>query len=129
MPRRSTSLSNVAGSAITREIDSKYDVIKEVSLHLDEIAEILDMDLATLLAELQEVADFEGLTVISGEDAGWDAVNKILTVPTVKGEPGSNGYNGLTPLYEFTYNSTTGNLEYSLVGYADEHSSELAVKE
>ena len=39
----------------------------------------------------------------------------------VDGIHGVDGNNGLTPLYEFTYNETTGNLEYNLIGYTDEN--------
>jgi len=114
MPRRSTSLSNVAGSAITREIDSKYDVIKEVSQHLDEIAQILEMDLTTLLAELQEAANFEGLTVEAGETAEWDAVNKVITVPTIAGEDGTDGEDGkdLT-VSGISYNASSGEFTWT----------------
>ncbi len=120
---RASSLANNP-LAVTRELDGRYDVVLEVSEHLDEIAEILAMDLDTLLAELQEAADFSGLTVVPGVIAGWDSVNKILTVPTVegargaRGERGERGFDGKTPLYGFTYNSATGNLEYTLTGYA-----------
>lgn len=117
MGMRASSLANNP-LAVTRELDGRYDVVLEVSEHLDEIAEILAMDLDTLLAELQEAADFSGLTVVPGVIAGWDSVNKILTVPTVEGARGERGFDGKTPLYGFTYNSATGNLEYTLTGYA-----------
>ena len=104
--------------AVNREIDSAYDAVLEVRDNLDKINEVVNLDLASLLVELQDAADFRGLTVVPGEVASWDSVNKVLTVPTVEGARGERGFDGKTPLYEFTYNSTTGNLEYILTGYA-----------
>jgi hypothetical protein len=93
MGRRSTSLNNYTGTAITREIDSKYDVIKEVSGYLGSIEAIAEEDIAGLIAALNEAKDFSGITVVSGETAGWDPVGKVLTV--VKGIDGVDGADGL----------------------------------
>lgn len=94
MPRRSTSLSNLAGSAITREIDSKYDVIKEVRENLVMLEELNSTDFNTLISELETAQDFTGITVVGGTVASWDAVTKTLTVPTVKGDTGATGAQG-----------------------------------
>jgi hypothetical protein len=93
MGRRSTSLNNYTGTAITREIDSKYDVIKEVSGYLGSIEAIAQEDIAGLIAALDEAKDFSGITVVSGEIAGWDPVGKVLTV--VKGDDGVDGLDGV----------------------------------
>jgi hypothetical protein len=92
MGRRSTSLNNYTGTAITREIDSKYDVIKEVSGYLGSIEDLAQEDIAGLITALNEAKDFSGITVVSGETAGWDPVGKVLTV--VKGDDGVDGVDG-----------------------------------
>lgn len=94
MPRGST-LSNVVGTAITREIDSKYDVIKEVSEHLATLETVATEDLDALTAALNEAKDFTGITVVSGDPANWDAVTKTLTVPTLQGPKGDTGSQGI----------------------------------
>lgn len=56
---------------------------------------------------------------------GWDNVdgNKYLDFYITAGEQGIqgingvNGQNGKTPIYDFSYNESSGELEYSLVGY------------
>ena len=94
MPRRSTSLSNSAGSAIAREVESKYDVIKEVKDNLDIIEIVSNADIELLIKELENVQDFTGITVVSGAVANWDAITKTLTVPTIKGDKGEIGLTG-----------------------------------
>lgn len=91
---RSTTLLNVGASAIEREIGSKYDVVKAVSEHLIEIEQLAAEDIDALIVSLNEAKDFTGITVVGGTVAGWDAVNKILTVPTVKGDTGEQGPQG-----------------------------------
>lgn len=91
---RSTTLLNVGASAIEREIGSKYDVVKAVSEYLIEIEQLATEDIGALIASLNEAKDFTGITVIGGTTAGWDAVNKVLTVPTVKGDKGDTGIQG-----------------------------------
>ena len=91
---RSTTLLNVGASAIEREIGSKYDVVKAVSEYLIEIEQLAAEDIGALIASLNEAKDFTGITVIGGTTAGWDAVNKVLTVPTVKGDTGEQGPQG-----------------------------------
>ena len=94
MSRRGTSLSNLSGTAIAREIDSKYDVIKEVSNYLVEIEAVATEDLAALTQALNDAKDFTGITVVTGPTASWDAVNKILTVTVEKGDKGDTGATG-----------------------------------
>jgi hypothetical protein len=89
---RSTTLLNVGASAIEREIGSKYDVVKAVSEYLAEIEQLAAEDIGALIASLNEAKDFTGITVVGGVTAGWDAVNKILTVPTVKVIPVNRDY-------------------------------------
>lgn len=95
MSRRSSTLQSDTAVATIRELDSRYDVIKQVSEHLDEIALILDIDVDALLLELQDAQDFTGITVVTGPSAAWDPVNKIITVPTVKGDTGDTGPAGV----------------------------------
>ena len=94
MSRRATSLSNLVSTTLTREIDSKYDVIKAVSEALDAIEIVANEDLDALIAALNEATDFEGITVQSGAVASWDPITKVLTVPTVKGDKGDTGEQG-----------------------------------
>ena len=78
--------------AINREIDSRYDAVIAVRDKLPEIELVAGMDLDTLIAELENAQDFTGITVVSGTEVAWDAVNKVLTVP--RGKQGVKGDNG-----------------------------------
>lgn len=91
---RSTTLLNVGASAIEREIGSKYDVVKAVSEKLVEIEAVAGINVEELLTELQDAQDFGGISVVTGEVAGWDPVTKVITVPTVKGDKGDKGNTG-----------------------------------
>lgn len=91
---RSTTLLNVGASAIERELGSKYDVVKAVSEKLVEIEAVAGINVEELLAELQDAQDFSGISVVTGEVAGWDPVTKVITVPTVKGDKGDKGNTG-----------------------------------
>lgn len=125
MPRRATSLTNIADLAISREIDSKYDVVKAVSLKLDDIELVANTDMTALLNSLNEALDFGGITVVSGAVAGWDPVTKVLTVPTLQGEQGIqgpagqdgvdgvDGIDGQTPQIQFNVD-VDGNLQYEV---------------
>lgn len=50
-----TSLSNIADLAISREIDSKYDVVKQVAAKLPEIEQIAGEDIDGLITSLNEI--------------------------------------------------------------------------
>lgn len=91
MSRRGTSLSNLGGTAVAREINSKYDVIKEVSNYLVEIEAVATEDLAALTQALNDAKDFTGITVVMGETPSWDPVGKVLTVTAEKGDKGDTG--------------------------------------
>ena len=95
MPTRSSSLLNNSAVGIEREIGSQYDVIKEVSLHLDSIEAVASEDLQALTNALNEAKDFTGISVVAGVVAAWDPVNKVITVPTVKGDTGEAGSDGV----------------------------------
>lgn len=86
--------------AINREIDSRYDAVIAVRDRLPEIELVAGMDIDALIAELENAQDFTGITVISGAEVVWDAVNKVLTIPRgekgVKGDKGLQGPIGLT---------------------------------
>lgn len=122
MPRRSTSLNNITGTAITREIDSKYDVVKSVSNYLVEIETLANEDIDALIAALNEAKDFTGITVVTGSPASWDAITKVLTVPQGDtgdtGATGADGEDGLAPVMEFSMDGS-GNLQYEVVAYED----------
>ena len=114
---RSTTLSNKTSLAIDREIESRYDAVVEVSKHLDTIDILAATDLQAAIDSLNEAKDFTGITVVSGDVASWDAVNKVLTVTTEKGETGSNGRGivsidlttiaGVEKTYTITYTDST----------------------
>ena len=91
---RSSTLNNCTASAIYREIGSKYDLVKFVAEHMAAIEEVANDDIDALIAALNEAKDFTGITVVGGTVPGWDAVNKVLTVPTVKGDKGNKGDKG-----------------------------------
>lgn len=91
---RASTLNNNTASAIYREIGSKYDLVKFVAEHMAAIEEVASDDIDALIASLNEAKDFTGITVRSGSSPSWDAVNKILTVPTVKGDKGDKGDKG-----------------------------------
>jgi hypothetical protein len=77
--RRSSTLNNYTSSAIIEQIDSKYDIVKEVRDNLDMIravsetdyteaiarAEELILEIEDLTAALEEAQDFSGISVVS----------------------------------------------------------------
>ena len=90
--RASTLGNNVL--AINREIDSRYDAVMAVKDKLPEIELVAGMDLDTLITELENAQDFTGITVVVGDVANWDPINKVLTVPVEKGDKGDQGVQG-----------------------------------
>lgn len=119
MPRRATTLNNNARLDITREIESKFDYVRTVAENIDAIQALAGVDSQTLLSLLNEATNFTGLTVVSGEEAGWNPATKVLTVPTVQGPTGltgpagNNGRNGLTPEIEFSLDQN-GDIVYNI---------------
>lgn len=104
MSRRSSSLANYTGTAIAREIDSKYDVIKTVSNYLDDIEIVAQTDIDGLIAQLESAQDFTGISVDAVEVTdeteakaviNWDPITKLLTVPAIKGTAGTDGVDGV----------------------------------
>ena len=91
--RASTLGNNVL--AINREIDSRYDAVVAVRDKLPEIELVAGMDITGLIQELENAQDFTGITVVVGDSANWDPVNKILTVPVEKGDKGDKGDQGI----------------------------------
>src|SRR5574344_365524 len=95
--RASTLGNNVL--AINREIDSRYDAVIAVRNKLPEIEIVAGTDFDGIIRELENAQDFTGITVVSGTEVAWDAVNKVLTVPRgeqgVKGDKGDQGDIGL----------------------------------
>ena len=97
---RASTLQNTNLLAVNRAIGSKYDAVIAVRDKLPEIELVAGMDLDALIAELENAQDFTGITVVSGTEVAWDAINKVLTVPRgekgVKGDKGAQGPIGLT---------------------------------
>lgn len=91
---RASTLNNGTASALYREIGSRYDLVKFVAEHMAAIEEVANEDIDALIAALNEAKDFTGITVVGGTVPSWDAVNKVLTVPTVKGDKGAKGDKG-----------------------------------
>lgn len=96
MSTRGSSLQNNTAIAQIRLIDSRYDVIKEVSEHLLEIEQLAAEDIGALIDSLNEAKDFTGITVVAGTVASFDPETKIITVPTLKGDTGDTGAMGPT---------------------------------
>lgn len=94
MSTRASTLQNNTAVAQIRLIDSRYDVIKAVSEHLVGIEAINAIDIPALLAQLEALQNFTGITVVVGDVASFDPVTKVLTVPTVKGDTGEQGIQG-----------------------------------
>lgn len=90
--RASTLGNNVL--AINREIDSRYDAVIAVKDKLPEIELVAGMDIDDLISELENAQDFTGITVVVGDVANWDPINKVLTVPVEKGDKGDQGVQG-----------------------------------
>ena len=95
------------------EIYSNIDDVELVSTNMDSVLSVAeridngDMDILVSLPDL----------VVETGDEGTEATyaNGVLTIP--RGVKGDTGTDGMTPQYEFVYNSDTGNLEYNLTGY------------
>jgi hypothetical protein len=82
MSTRSSSLSASPGTAISREIDSKYDVIKEVSLHLVELDIVAAIDLEQFDLDVDQVAADLVLTNQDTIDTAADVVTTNADVAT-----------------------------------------------
>lgn len=119
MPRRSTTLTAAGTVDITRDINSRYDTVKEVADNIDAIVALAGVDSQELLSLLEEATNFTGLTVVSGTPTGWNPATKVLTIETVQGikgdtgSPGIDGNNGLTPYFTFEIDNE-GNLTYDV---------------
>lgn len=123
MALRASSLQSTNTLAINREIGSQYDVVLEVSKHLVEIDTLVNEDINGLINSLNEAKDFTGITVVTGETPSWDAVNKVLTVTTEKGDTGADG-RGIADI-ELT--STVGLTKTYTINYTDATSSTFTV--
>ena len=91
MVKRASSFSSNTTTAIDRLVDGRYAVIKEVSEHLDTFDILVATDIAQLASDIADAVDFSGITVTtlsSTSLASWDSINKILSVPTTKGDTG-----------------------------------------
>jgi hypothetical protein len=63
----------------------------------------------------------QGATGATGSQGiqGVQGIQGEQGIQGVAGANGVNGENGKTPLYSFSYNDVTGDLEYTLTGYND----------
>lgn len=89
MSRRSSSL-NRADSGLSREIGTQYRNVRIVANNIDAVIKAASVDLEELAQSLKEATNFEGITVVAGDTASWDAGTKTLTVPAVKGDTGDD---------------------------------------
>ena len=148
MSKRASSLQATNTLAINREIDSKYDAVLAVKDKLTEIEKVAGLDIDQILADLEAAQDFTGISVVAGDVAHWDPINKVITVPTVKGDTGAtgakgdqgvqgpigpigprgltgaagtngrDGLNGMVPVLEFSIDAD-GDLAYEVIGYEE----------
>lgn len=136
--RRLTSLDNYGAVGIAEEIGSKYDIIKEVAEKLTDIENVNTLDLDQL--NLAIVAAQDALTAIQDSIAagamkgdtgdqgpqgvagpeGPRGAQGVAGLPGATGPQGDvgptgpAGEDGLTPNVVFSYNDTTGELEYDV---------------
>lgn len=133
---RRTSLGDPIDSALDREIDSKYDVIKTVSDKIIDVETVAGLDIAQTsvdITNLQTSIDAAQADIATGilkGDTGDQGVQgevgpdgpqgpQGLQGPRglqgsqgLQGLKGTDGFDGLTPDLTISYNGTTGWLEY-----------------
>lgn len=133
--RRVSSLSNLAGVAIDRETDSKYDNIKQVAEQLDDISAlvvvdssdniVINPDISTVAGMSIDVASLTSANTVLNDlnatantlDYGDDATasyNRSTGVITLGIPEGEKGDNGLTPDLSIDYDSTSDELSYTV---------------
>ena len=88
MSRRASSLTNISNLAVSREIDSKYDVVKTVAEKLADLETFLNTDTDALIASLATAVSLASITIEEGPSVTWNPETKVLTVPTI--ETGTN---------------------------------------
>lgn len=88
MSRRS-SITNRIDSGISRELNSDISKVKIVADNIESVKKAAAVDLELLATTLAEATNFEGITVVAGDQASWDPATKVLTVPTLKGDTGA----------------------------------------
>ena len=95
MARRGSSLTQT-GVAISKEINSKYDVIKIVADRIEVLDKLNTINLTNFANILADAIDFTGIKVETdtawGAEAVWDPETKILTVPVSNGVDGKSAY-------------------------------------
>lgn len=89
MSRRSTSLNNITGTAITREIDSKYDNVKIVADSITQVENVSDSITAGDLIGANAIAGMTAAQGAEGTQPSWNSLTGVLTIP--KGDTGSTG--------------------------------------
>lgn len=141
---RASSLNNATESVILDKINSKYDVVKSVADKIDDVEIVAGLDLAStadaivdLNAQLDAIEAEIAAGAMKGDTGeqgpvgpqgpigpagpqGLQGVPGMAGAKGAKGDRGTagvdgvNGYNGLTPIVSFSYNETTGDLEYTV---------------
>lgn len=131
MSRRTTSLASSADIIINREIGSKYDIVKAVADSLPSIERLDSTALDNVAIAVSKISDIdtvnEAADIVanlkvtitelgSGEDptATLNGSTIELGIPAAAdGIDGADGNDGVTPVLTVSYDSGTGNMNYS----------------
>ena len=128
---RANSLTNL-GVSIERDIASGFDLVQTVAGIASEIEALAPYanEIATIVANLPDVTTVQQAsdlvnnlsvsvtTLPEGSAATATLVGTEIQLGLPKGDTGRAGYNGVTPVIEFTVDSA-GNLQYEIVDYID----------
>lgn len=155
---RATSLNGSTESVLLNQIGSKYDIVKTVADNIDAVEVVAGLDLAatqTAITALRDQLDSIEMEIVAGAmigdtgpqgpqgptgpqgvqgPIGLQGLPGMAGAKGDKGDAGTNGINGangangLTPTIELSYNSGTGNLEYTVI-YEDTHSIPMLSQE
>lgn len=87
------------------DILAKYGVVVDSAPTLEQAVAIL------------ENLNVEIITLDAGAEATSELVDGVWKLGIPRGVPGVDGVDGKTPIYKFTYNENTGDLEYELVEF------------
>ena len=107
-----------------RAVNERIEEIEKIGTEeaLADIAELADVDFTEILESVDKI---EGLTVKvvkslpAGQASKATLVGNEIQLELTAGPNGTDGLNGLTPVYEFVFNDVSGMLSYELVGYSN----------
>lgn len=121
--------------AVDRNVDnSTVDAISQINNNMPELLKLTDDD---VLLDISTLADYDFTKLTAQIDAISNLTVRVVETLSVgqlaEAELVGNelqlslprGYDGVTPQYEFTYNSGTGDLEYELTGYIDVNTGDI----